>query len=87
MNGKQIGTIITLIFLVPTLIGIVIWTHKIAKDPTNPDNINEGIKIVANDAIPWWLGLLKWLAGLPGIIGVVLVMALIWFLKSIEEIK
>ena len=87
MDGKQVGAIIALIFLVPTLITLLIWTFKIQKDTINPDLIEEGVNIAVDDAIPWWLWLFEWLAGLPGIIGAILIIALVFFLKWIGEIK
>ena len=53
MDGKQIGAIIALIVLLPILISLLIWTFKISKDPTNSKHIEEGVKIAAEDAIPW----------------------------------
>jgi len=87
MDGKQIGAIIALIVLLPTLISLLIWTFKISKDPTNPENIEEGVKIAAEDAIPWRLGIFEWLAGLPGIIGAILIIGFVFFLKWIGEFK
>ena len=87
MNGKQIGTIIALIVLIPTLIGIFAWAIKNANDPGNPKNLEVGVEMIANSAIPWWLGILDWLAGLPGLIGALLVIGFIIFLKWTGEIK
>jgi len=86
MDGKQVGVIITLILLVPTLISLMIWTNHISKDPTNPKNIEEGVNMAVNDAIPWWLGIFEWLAGL-GTIGVFLIIGFVFFLKWIGEIR
>lgn len=87
MNGKQVGAIITLIVAIPTLFALMSWSSKVARDPGNVSHIEEGVKIAIDDAIPWWLGLLQWLAGLPGIIGAALIIGLILFLKWIGEIK
>ena len=87
MDGKQIGAIIGLIVAIPLLISLASWSIKNAKDPGNPDNLNEGVEIIADSAIPWWLGIFEWLAGLPGIIAAILIIGFVIFLKWIGEIK
>ncbi len=47
----------------------------------------QAAEIMTEAVIPWWLGIFEWLAGLPGIIGAVLIIPLIFFLKWIGEIK
>ena len=46
MNGKQIGAIITAVFMIPTLVGLFVWTLKITSDPSNPKHIEEGANMV-----------------------------------------
>ncbi len=87
MDGKQVGAIIALIVAIPLLFSLLSWTIKNANGPGNPDNLQEGTEIIADAAIPWWLGLFEWLAGLPGIIGAGLIIGFIFFLKWIGEIK
>lgn len=87
MEGKQVGAIITLIFLIPTLVGLMIWSHNLSKNPEDPNNLEQGANLIANNAVPWWIGILEWLAGLPGIIGASLVIAFIFFLRWIGEIR
>ena len=52
MNGKQVGMIIALIFAIPTLIGLSFLIIKISNDLGNPENLEEGINIIVEDAIP-----------------------------------
>ncbi len=87
MGGKQIGAIIGLVVAIPLLIGLFSWTIKNANDSGNPNNLDEGIDIITDSAIPWWLGIFEWLAGLPAIIGAGLVIGFIFFLKWIGEIR
>jgi hypothetical protein len=87
MNGKEIGKIIGLIVAIPLLIAFIIFVIKISINPNNPEIIEEGAEIIVDSAIPWWLGLFEWLAGLPGIIGAVLIIGLVFFLKWIGEIR
>ena len=81
MTGKKIGEIITIVVSIPTLFALAVWSSHIAQNPGNISNINEGVQIIAADAIPWWLDILQWLAGWPGIIGMLLVIGFILFVR------
>ncbi len=87
MDGKQVGAIISLIVAIPLIIGLLSFTIKNSQDPGNPENLEDGVELIADASIPWWLGIFEWLAGLPGIIGAILIIGLIFFLKWIGEIK
>jgi hypothetical protein len=88
MEPKEIAILVVfVIFVVPVLGGLLLWTTKVTNDPGNPDNLEEGAEIIAEAAVPWWLGIFEWFAGLPGIIGAVLIIGLVIFLKWIGEIK
>ena len=87
MDGKQVGAIIGLIVAIPLLINLLSWTIKNTNDSGNPENLEEGVEIIADSAIPWCLGIFEWLAELPGIITAILIMGFIRFLKWIGEIK
>ncbi len=88
MKAKEIAILVVFVlFVVPTLFGIMKLTWKSSQDPGNITHVEEGVELMAESAIPWWLGILEWLAGLPGIIGAVLIIGLIYFLKWIGEIK
>ncbi len=87
MDGKKVGAIITAILMVPLLISLIVWNFNISKDPGKSENIEKGAEITADSVIPWWIGIFEWLAGLPGIIGAVLIIGFIFFLKWIGEIR
>lgn len=87
MKAKEIAILVVfLIFVLPLLIKILFWSATMNNN--SPENNTEQVaEIMTEAAIPWWLGIFEWLAGLPGIIGAVLIIALIFFLKWIGEIK
>jgi len=83
---KEIAQLaIFLVFVLPTLLTLTVWTHDISKNPS-ADNMQKGVEIVAEDAIPWWLGIFVWIASLGGMLSVILLLGLIYFLKWVEEI-
>ena len=83
---KEIAQLmILLVFVLPTLLAIASWSHDISKNPS-ADNMQKGVEIVADDAIPWWLGIFVWIAGLGGVLAVVGLLALVYFLKWVGEI-
>jgi len=86
MDGKQIGSAITLILLIPTLIALISLSIKTHEDPGNLKNVEEGVNIAVDEAIPWWLGIFQWLAGL-GLFGAILIIAFVLFLKWIGEVR
>ena len=87
MNGKQIVIIIALIVTIPTLLGLIIWTMNLSNDPNNPKHLEEGVKIIVEDVIPWWLGIIEWLSKLHGTIGIILLFGFVFFLKWVGEIN
>jgi len=87
MNAKEIAIlIIFFLFGLPSLMKIFFWVVQSSNNPP-PQNIEKATELMVEEATPWWLGTLEWLAGLPGIFGAVLIIALIFFLKWIGEIR
>ena len=87
MKAKEIAIItVFLIFVLPLLIKVVFWSATM-NNHSPENNTGQIAEIMTEAAIPWWLSIFEWLAGLPGIIGAVLIIALIFFLKWIGEIK
>ncbi|MBP2030668.1 hypothetical protein J2755_001616 [Methanohalophilus levihalophilus] len=91
-NAKDIALLIVFVFFaLPFLIKVAIFALKSAIQPEQAD-IATGVELVAESAIPWWLGPLEWLAGLPGeiagfsIAGVAIILFFL-FLKWIGEVK
>ena len=87
MNGKQVGLIIGLIFLIPTLIGLFIWSVNLSNDPTNTNNLEDGAELMVDIAVPWWLGIFEWIGSLPSLIATFLIIGFVLFLKWIGEVK
>ena len=88
MNLKDILIfIIFLFFIVPSFLTIALWSVKATNDPTNISNIDRSVELMAESSIPWWFGIIELLAGLPGIIGSVLIITFLLFLKWIGETK
>jgi hypothetical protein len=50
-----------------------------------PENSEKGAELIVESAIPWWIGVIEWLASLRGIIAVILIIVFIYFLKWIEK--
>lgn len=73
-----------IIFGLPLLLTILFWTMDSLNNP-NLNNIEEGVRLTEKVAIPWWMGVIEWLIGLPGLIGAIFIF--VFFLKWIGEIK
>lgn len=87
MKAKEIAILaVFLIFVLPLLIKILFWSATMNNNSPEK-NTEQAAEIMTEAAIPWWLGIFEWLAGLPGLIGAILVIALIFFLKWIGKIK
>lgn len=87
MEGKDVGALIGLVLGLPTLIALFIWSAHMASNPGDPSQAAEGAEILAKSAVPWWVGVFQWLAGLPGIIGAILIIGFVLFLKWIGEVR
>jgi hypothetical protein len=86
MTAKKIAIlIIFLVFTLPFLIELLSWTIGSTTNPS-PENIGKGADFIVESAIPWWIGIIEWLASLPGI-GAFLIVGFIFFLKWVGEIK
>ena len=85
MSIKEIAVgIIVLAVVLPGFISIISLSLK-APTSTTEEIAEEGVEIIADQAIPWWIGVIQWLAGLPGIIGACFIIGFIFFLKWIGE--
>ncbi|MFH1585857.1 MAG: hypothetical protein ABIB79_03755 [archaeon] len=86
MRIKEIVILVVfLLFVFPLLIKVFIWSIGITGD-SSPEKINEGAELLAESAVPWWIGILTFLAG-GGVIGALLIIGFIYFLKWIGEIR
>ncbi|NMX21926.1 hypothetical protein C5S30_05750 [ANME-1 cluster archaeon GoMg4] len=81
MKSKEIAILIVfLVFMLPLLIKCLSWAIISITNPS-PENIEKGAELIAESAIPWWIGVIEWLASLPSIIAAVLIIVFIYFLK------
>jgi len=76
---------IIVLFGVPTLMALASWSHDISQNPS-AENMQKGAEIMIDDVIPWWLGLFVWIAGRGGLLPVIGLLALAYFLKWVGEI-
>lgn len=53
---------------------------------TTEEIAEEGVEIIKEQAVPWWVGIIQWLAGLPKTLGAILIIGFIFFLRWIGEI-
>jgi len=87
MKSKEIAILmVSLVFILPLLIKFLFWGIISITNPS-PDNIEKGAELIAESAIPWWIGVIEWLANLRGIIAIILIIGFLCFLKWISEIK
>ena len=87
MENKEIAKLaVFIIFGLPLLLTILFWTMDSLNNP-NLNNIAEGVRLTEKVAIPWWIGIIEWLIGLPGLIGAIMIFIFVFFLKCIGEIK
>ena len=85
MKSKEIAILMVfLVFILPLLIKFLFWAIISITNPS-PENIEKGAELIAESAIPWWIGVIEWLASLPlsSIIAAVLIIVCIYFLKWI----
>lgn len=87
MSAKEMAILaVFVIFILPSLIGTIIWTFKVTNTPSI-DNVKEGTERIAEVAIPWWIDVFDKLSDIKGPIGGILVIGLLLFLIWIGEIK
>ena len=80
MDLKEIAIlIIFLVFVLPSLLTAVASTIKTANDPS-PENIAEITEEIAQQSIPWWVGVIQWLSQLPNQIASILILGFVFFL-------
>lgn len=85
MKSKEIAILMVfLVVILPLLIKSLSLAIISITNPS-PENIEKGAELIAESAIPWWIGVIEWLANLRGIIAVVLIIVFIYFLKWIKK--
>lgn len=76
--GKEIGAVISVIVGLPLLVRSLSWSVASAISPS-AESIEKGVELVADAAVPWWLGVMEWLAALP--FAGLLILGFVLFLK------
>ena len=80
MGPKEIAVlVIFLIFGLPILIKIG-WWGLTYNHHTIDENTKTAGNLIAEAAVPWWLNIFVWLAGL-GTVGAFLIIGFVYFLK------
>jgi len=86
MSTKAIAILVVFtIFILPFLVKVIFFSTNLNNDPAQ--TTKQAADIIANAAIPWWLGPMQWFAGIGGLVGALSVLGLILFLKWIGEIR
>jgi len=86
MKPKEIAIlIIFVVFTLPFLLKLLSWTFVSTTNPSS-ESIEKGGELIAEAAVPWWIGVIEWLSSLQGI-GAILIVGFIFFLRWIGEIK
>lgn len=85
--GIIIGGILTLFIMIPLFFQLLDLNANILKDPSSNETTESMAKIIGSAIVPWWLGILEWLASINGILGTLLVLGFIFFLKWMGEVN
>lgn len=76
--GKQIGAILSFVVGILLLLKFAFWSLGYILSPS-PEGIQHGTELIGEAAIPWWIGVMDWLAVLP--LAGLLILGFILFLK------
>ena len=81
--GKEIGAIVSVIVGLPLLTKFMFWIVSSTINPST-ESIQKGVEPIVGSAVPWWLGIMEWLAALP--LAGLLILGFILFLKWTGEV-
>ena len=86
MDFKGLAILIIFIIVgIPSIINLVSFTIKSTTD--TPEKVTEeGAELIVEEAVPWWIGIIQWLANLPSILAAFLILGFIFFLRWVGEI-
>jgi len=56
-----------------------------APTSTTEEVTEEGAEIIAQQAVPWWLGVIQWLVSLPSLIGAFFIVGFVFLLNWLGE--
>ena len=87
MGIKSIAMlVIFIIFVLPSMISIVSFYFTSITAP--PEKVAEkGAKLIAEEVVPWWVGVIDWLVRLPSQIAGILITGFVFFLIWIGAFK
>jgi hypothetical protein len=77
--------IVFFVFILPGLVSLIATFIKSTSNPS-PENIGKSAEEVAQQSIPWWLGVMEWSAKLPSMLAAFLILGFMFFLKWVGEI-
>lgn len=81
--GKEIGAMVSVIVGLPLLTKFMFWIVSSTINPST-ESIQKGVELIVGSAVPWWLGIMEWLAALP--LAGLLILGFILFLKWTGEV-
>ena len=81
--GEKIGAIISIIVGLPLLMKSLSWSVGYTISPS-AESIGKGAELIADAGVPWWLGVIGWLAALP--LAGLLILGFVLFLKWTGEV-
>jgi len=85
MDTKQIVGIIALILMIPSLIGLLVFSLNM--DTQSPEeNTQDAANLLADSVTPWWIGLVETLAGW-GTFGAIVIIILFLLIKKYPELS
>jgi len=79
MNGKEIAELVVFMIGGLFLIDIIISWMLNSFGKSGIENIELGVELITDVAIPWWLGIFEWFAGLHVNIQVFLIFIFVFF--------
>lgn len=76
---KGIGQLVALIFGLLLIAKSIVWMLGSVINPS-PEAIEKGGELIADAAVPWWIGVMGWLEALPfaGFLILGFILFLVW---------
>lgn len=82
MNAKEI---VILLITLPLLFNFSLWAIVSITNPS-PDNIDKGVELIVESAIPWWIKIINWLSSFE-LIGGYLIIGFLFVLNGLGNEK
>ena len=85
MNVKQIVGIVALVLMMPSLIGLIVYSFNVGlQSPEN--NTGAAANLLVDAVTPWWIELIETLAGW-GAFGAIIIIIFFLLLKKYPELQ